>query len=600
MSAGSTLELQAQIQQGDCVQGMRQLRSGSVQLAFADPPFNIGYDYDVYVDRLDSDSYLKWTREWISEVHRVLDPQGTFWLAIGDEYAAEMKIIAQRVGFSCRSWVIWYYTFGVNCKKKFSRSHAHLFHFVKDPKSFTFNDDAIRVPSARQLVYGDGRANPEGRLPDDTWILRPQDLVDGLTPDEDTWYFPRVAGTFKERAGFHGCQMPEQLLGRIIRCCSNPGDLILDPFSGSATTLVVAKKLGRSSQGFELSEDYAARGQCRLDAVLPGDPLEGAAEPLVSAPKTPEKVQGKRARKSQVDGRSQSLLLTTSDASSNSPTSLSDVHSIADMPAGWQQAMIEAFGRINQGFSPDRIVADPEMNAHFIESCRSQGVPGSPSLLNQLLFRLRKSGKLADIPTSSRTEYKWSDIDPFLFASEIAWRQMIDLGAPSLDAILCDPDLAQQFDRKAAALAPGYDPLLYRWGALKLRKEANSARKRSEILPELSTKRTISIDDWKDQKIDEAPGIYWLQARKRRGIYVGATLNLKARFQCHFQMKAARESWKELAGREDVTFGFHRFANDSALVNLASSQLIRHLVGYQSRMITELDTVLNCPLLAGA
>ena len=110
-------------------------------------------------------------------MHRVLKPDGTFWLAIGDEYAAELKLIFQKeLGFTCRSWVIWYYTFGVNCTKKFSRSHAHLFHFVKDAKQFTFNskDPAIRVPSARQLVYADVAANPDGRLPDDTWILRPR------------------------------------------------------------------------------------------------------------------------------------------------------------------------------------------------------------------------------------------------------------------------------------------------------------------------------------------------------------------------------------------------------------------------------------------
>ena len=125
---------------------------------------------------------------------------------------------------------------------------------VKDPEHFTFNVEAIRVPSARQLVYADRRANPAGRLPDDTWILRPQDLPEGFQPDDDTWYFPRVCGTFKERAGWHGCQMPEQLLGRIIRACSNEDDLVLDPFAGSGTTLAVAKKLGRRFVGFELSE----------------------------------------------------------------------------------------------------------------------------------------------------------------------------------------------------------------------------------------------------------------------------------------------------------------------------------------------------------
>src|SRR5262249_20416494 len=150
---------------------------------------------------------------------------------------------------------------------KFSRSHAHLFYFVKDARQFTFNETEVRVPSARQLVYADARANPAGRLPDDTWILRPQDVRDGFAPDQDTWYFPRVAGTFKERAGFHGCQMPEQLLGRIVRGCSNPGDVVLDPFAGSGTTLVVAKKLGRNWLGFELSEDYARRASSRVDAV---------------------------------------------------------------------------------------------------------------------------------------------------------------------------------------------------------------------------------------------------------------------------------------------------------------------------------------------
>ena len=272
---------------GDCIDGLTRLPEGCVDLVFADPPFNIGYEYDVYEDRQEHAAYLDWSRKWISAVHRALKPDGTFWLAIGDEYAAELKLLSQEIGFTCRSWVVWYYTFGVNCKRKFTRSHAHLFHFVRDAKKFTFNAEAIRVPSARQLVYNDARANPVGRLPDDTWILRPQDLPDGFQSDEDTWYFPRVAGTFKERAGFHGCQMPEQLLGRIIRCCSNPGDLVVDPFSGSATTVTVAKKLGRGYLAFDLSEDYVQLGLQRLANTREGAALVGAPEPLVSAPATP-------------------------------------------------------------------------------------------------------------------------------------------------------------------------------------------------------------------------------------------------------------------------------------------------------------------------
>jgi DNA modification methylase len=277
------------IHQEDCIAGLQQLPAETVDLAFADPPFNIGYEYDVYEDNQEHQTYLDWTRQWMGAVCRVLKSSGTFWIAIGDEYAAEVKLIAQNeLGLTCRSWVIWYYTFGVNCTKKFCRSHAHLFHFVKNPKRFTFNDMAIRVPSARQLVYADSRGNPDGRLPDDTWILRPQDLVDGFKPEEDTWYFPRVAGTFKERAGFHGCQMPEQLLGRIIRVCSNPNDVVLDPFAGTGTTLVVAKKLGRRWLGFEISEKYVKKARGRLAKVETGQPLEGSPEPLVSAPQTPK------------------------------------------------------------------------------------------------------------------------------------------------------------------------------------------------------------------------------------------------------------------------------------------------------------------------
>ena len=274
--------------QGDCVEKLSSLPEGCVDLAFADPPFNIGYDYDVYDDRKAAHDYLDWSRKWIAAVHRALKPSGTFWLAIGDEFAAELKIASQEIGFHSRSWVMWYYTFGVNCKHKFSRSHAHLFYFVKDAAEFTFRsgEPENRIPSARQLVYADSRANPAGRLPDDTWVLRPQDLSHCFSSAEDTWYFPRVAGTFKERAGFHGCQMPEQLLGRIIRLCSNPGDLVLDPFTGSATTLAVAKKLGRNYLGFDISEEYVTRGRERLAAISAGDPLNGAPEPTVSAPKT--------------------------------------------------------------------------------------------------------------------------------------------------------------------------------------------------------------------------------------------------------------------------------------------------------------------------
>jgi site-specific DNA-methyltransferase (adenine-specific) len=306
-----------QVFQGDCVAGMARLAEGSVDLVFADPPFNIGYTYDVYDDRKKADDYLAWSREWIEGVKRVLKPTGTFWLAIGDEFAAELKVLCTReLGFHCRNWVVWFYTFGVHCTRKFTRSHAHLFYFVKDRKNFTFNSKAVRVPSARELVYGDKRAHKDGRVPDDTWmmaptwpsevptvdgfVLRPQDIPARFPPHSDTWYFSRVAGTFNERRGWHGCQMPEQLLGRILRACSNEGDLVLDPFAGSGTTLAVAKKLRRRFLGFEISQEYVKQIENRLNGTAPGDTLVGPADGLTSAPNT---VSGRKLERNSNNGK---------------------------------------------------------------------------------------------------------------------------------------------------------------------------------------------------------------------------------------------------------------------------------------------------------
>ena len=251
---------------GDCVAEMEKMPAGCVDLAFADPPFNIGYEYDVYQDRRAKAEYLDWTEVWMKGVARVLKPTGSFFLAIGDEYAAEMKIRLDALGFTMRNWIVWHYTFGVNCSKKFNRSHAHIFYYVADPKRFTFESDRVRVPSARMTTYADRRANPVGKLPDDTWVLRPQEDGEHYAAESDTWSVSRVCGTFKERTG-HPCQMPEGVLERIVKVASNEGDLVFDPFAGSGTTLAVAKRLKRRYLGIELSEDYADAVRVRLDAV---------------------------------------------------------------------------------------------------------------------------------------------------------------------------------------------------------------------------------------------------------------------------------------------------------------------------------------------
>jgi site-specific DNA-methyltransferase (adenine-specific) len=251
---------------GDCIAGMNALPAGCVDLAFADPPFNIGYEYDVYHDRRGTGDYLAWTERWLAAVTRVLKPKGSFFVAIGDEYVAEHKIRLDALGLTLRNWIVWHYTFGVNCKMKFNRSHAHILYYVKDAKNFTFNADAVRVPSARMTTYADARANPVGKLPDDTWVLRPQETTEHFQADSDTWSVSRVCGTFKERTG-HPCQMPEAVLERIVKVASHAGDVVLDPFAGSGTTLAAAKRLGRRYLGYELSEQYAAGVRTRLANV---------------------------------------------------------------------------------------------------------------------------------------------------------------------------------------------------------------------------------------------------------------------------------------------------------------------------------------------
>jgi DNA modification methylase len=513
---------------GDCVEQLEQLPAGAVDLVFADPPFNIGYEYDVYEDRLERQQYLDWSRAWMSGVHRVLKPTGSFWLAIGDEYAAELKLLAQEIGFTTRSWVVWYYTFGVNCKQKFTRSHAHLFYFVKNPKEFTFRweEPENRIPSARQLVYGDRRANPNGRLPDDTWILRPQDLSDCFTSAEDTWYLPRVAGTFKERAGFHGCQMPEQLLGRIIKFCSHEGELVLDPFAGSASTLVVSRKLGRACLGIELSEEYVARGRERLSETRSGDPLVGAEEPTLSAPATPQMALPKLG----------SALDPTEVRASvrNQKKSVSEQEDVETVPTDLTTELISAFRTIHDGYSLDRVLVDPNLSLALVEECRNRGLSGTPRDWNMLLLRMRKSGRLADLLTTRRTSLTWAECDPYLAASEVAWRSLLDKGAASLDEVLADPAMAAEFDRVAEGLAPGFTALEYRWAALKLRKEAYVVRHRASRY----TAAPPTVATWESLRLDALPeataALYAVFDRGNGELaYIGATLDLARRIRLH-------------------------------------------------------------------
>ena len=131
-----------------------------------------------------------------------------------------------------------------------------------------FKSSLIILAGMLLLLLGDfaARANPKGKLPDDTWFLRPQEAAPHayFEPAGDTWNVSRVCGTFKEREGWHGCQMPTAVLDRIIRASSNPGDVVLDPFNGSGTTVVTAALLGRKYVGIDQSEEYVGYARKRL------------------------------------------------------------------------------------------------------------------------------------------------------------------------------------------------------------------------------------------------------------------------------------------------------------------------------------------------
>lgn len=267
-------DLLGKVHTGDCVTFQKdKLPAQSVDLIVADPPFNVGFEYDVYEDRKSYMAYLAWSRQWLQGAVNSLTPDGSLWICIGDEYAAELKILARELGLHFRSWVILYFTFGVNCSRNFSRSHTHLLYFTRHRTKFTFQLPDVRLPSARQTIYNDKRANPQGRLPDNTWIIRPQEAPYLFEEGGNIWHCPRICGTFKSRARITQTQMPEQVLGRIIRLCSKPGDIVYDPMIGSGTTLAVAKKLGRQFLGCELSRSYARQAQQRINGVSKGDPL---------------------------------------------------------------------------------------------------------------------------------------------------------------------------------------------------------------------------------------------------------------------------------------------------------------------------------------
>jgi site-specific DNA-methyltransferase (adenine-specific) len=312
--------------------------------------------------------------------------------------------------------------------------------------------------------------------------------------------------------------MPEQLLGRIIRCCSNPMEIVLDPFGGSGTTLAVAKKLGRQWIGFELSKEYVQRIRSRLKGAKAGDPLDGAADPLSSVPTTAER-QG-RIRRRRLNGRR----ARAAAANGRVPT-----NGCAELNRG----IIDAFKKSHAGHSVDQILADPELASAFTETCLKNALPGAAVDWNLALLRIRKAGKLPRLERSSRA-LTFAEMDAYSFASEIALQHLSVEYETTLDGILCDPRLAERFDEIAASFAPGYRPFEYRWAALAIRKRAKQAKRMAVerygpwLRRRLPPAKPLSSKHW--QRYAE-PGAYVLISASNQPLYVGETLNLCQRIE---------------------------------------------------------------------
>jgi DNA modification methylase len=238
---------------GDVLDGLASIRDehGPARLIFTDPPYNIGIDYGdgSEADSLTPQAYMKWVRQWFGLAWDCLSDDGSIWVMIGDEYAAEYCTELKHTGFTLRSWVKWYETFGVNCSNKFNRTSRHIFYAVKDPSAFVFNPEPVTRPSDRQTKYGDARASSGGKL----W--------------DDVWQIPRLTGTCAERIPDFPTQLPLALVEPIVLCASMPGDLVVDPFNGSGTTGVAAVRNGRKYVGIEKSERFADMADMRLRAT---------------------------------------------------------------------------------------------------------------------------------------------------------------------------------------------------------------------------------------------------------------------------------------------------------------------------------------------
>jgi len=249
---------QTRVYVGDCRDLLARIpERGSVDLIFADPPFNWDVPYEKWNDGMPRDHYERFTYDWLDGCIDALTPTGSLWVNIPDDTAAEIVLHLKRRGLTMINWCVWHFRFGQNRDSSFIMSKVHALYFAKDPDRRTWNPGAVLELSDRAAIYGDARtmAKEENK---------------GMRVPMDVWYGPywgRIQGNNIERRANHHNQIPEVYLERVILACSNEGDLVLDPFLGSGTTCTVARAWNRRSVGLEFSAGNAASAWERITQV---------------------------------------------------------------------------------------------------------------------------------------------------------------------------------------------------------------------------------------------------------------------------------------------------------------------------------------------
>lgn len=240
---------------GDCRDCLAALPDrGTVDVVFADPPFNWDVPYDEWHDGMPRAEYERFTFDWLDGCIEALAPHGSLWVNIPDDTAAEVVIHLKRRGLTMINWCVWHFRFGQHRDSSFIMSKVHALYFAKDPDARIWNPEAILEPSDRASIYADPRTmekatNKGMRVPMDVWYGK---------------YWGRIQGNNKERRAHHHNQIPETYLERVILACTNEGDLVLDPFLGSGTTSTVARAWGRRSIGLEYAPATAESAWDRI------------------------------------------------------------------------------------------------------------------------------------------------------------------------------------------------------------------------------------------------------------------------------------------------------------------------------------------------